>query len=151
MLRSPSRRCVSAAVLTPIAAGLFACATPPPPPQNPFVGTWTTGDNAAITIRQDTVVQHGADGQSTALDRGTCDGNFSFGYAVWNRAALTTLLPRQPNLDENLSELLPAPTYPVAVLHCDRGDHTYVLLNDRELVAIYRDGDIGVVERLARR
>jgi hypothetical protein len=47
--------------------------------------------------------------------------------------------------------LLVAPTYPVASLRCDRGDHTYVLLNDRELVAIYRDGDIGVVERLARR
>jgi hypothetical protein len=46
---------------------------------------------------------------------------------------------------------LVAPSYPVAVLRCDQGDHTYVMLNDHELVAIYRDGDIGVVERLARR
>jgi hypothetical protein len=61
------------------------------------------------------------------------------------------MLPRQPNLSQNLSSLLVAPTYPVASLRCDQGDHTYVLLNDRELVAIYRDGDIGVVERLARR
>jgi hypothetical protein len=151
VFRKPGRRSFRPAVLMPIAWVLFACAAPPAPPQNPFAGTWTTSDNAAITIRQDTVVQHGLDGQSTALDSRTCNGNFSFDYGVWNRAALTTLLPRQPNLGQNLSELLPAPTYPVAVLHCDRGDHTYVLRNDRELVAIYRDGDIGVVERLARR
>ena len=65
--------------------------------------------------------------------------------------ALTALLPRQPGLGKNLSDLLVAPTYPVAQLHCDHGDQTYVLLNDNQLVAIYRDGDIGAIERLARR
>jgi hypothetical protein len=138
-----------------IAQALFACAVPPPPgaaaPQNPFVGTWATAENDRIMIRPDTVVQHQANGQDTALDSQTCNGNFSFSYAVRNRDALTGLLPRQPNLDKNLSAILVAPTYPVALLRCDQGDHTYVLLNDHELVAIYRDGDIGVVERLARR
>jgi hypothetical protein len=38
----------------------------------------------------------------------------------------------------------------VVRLDCDRGDQTYVLLNDRQLVAIYRDGDIGAIDRLAR-
>ncbi|MBV8090766.1 MAG: hypothetical protein JO139_14575 [Alphaproteobacteria bacterium] len=47
--------------------------------------------------------------------------------------------------------MLVEPSYPVAMLDCDRGDQTYVLLNDGELVAIYRDGDIGAIERLARR
>jgi hypothetical protein len=47
--------------------------------------------------------------------------------------------------------LLVEPTYPVASLDCDRGDQTYVLLSDRQLVAIYRDGDIGAIDRLARR
>ena len=140
------------AVLILIAAALSGCAVPPsPPPLNPFIGTWATANNDAISIRQDTVVQHQPNGQSTPLDNQTCNGTFSFSYTVRNREVLTGLLPRQPNLDKNLSTLLVAPTYPVALLCCDQGDHTYVLLNDHELVAIYRDGDIGAVERLARR
>ena len=142
-------------IITFITEALFACTAPPPPgasaPPNPFVGTWATAENDRIVIRPDTVVQHQAGGQDTALDNQTCDGNFSFSYSVRNREALTGLLPRQPNLDKNLSTVLVAPTYPVALLRCGQGDHTYVLLNDHELVAIYRDGDIGVVERLARR
>jgi hypothetical protein len=132
-------------------AMLSACATPPAPPRNPFIGTWATSANDTITIRQDTVVQHPADGQDTPLDKEACNGTFSFTYTVQNREALTRLLPRQPDLDKNLSMLLPAPIYRVALLRCDRGDHTYVLLSDRELVAIYRDDDIGVVQRLVRR
>jgi len=139
------------AVPTVLATALAACAVPQAPPPNPFIGTWATADNDTVTLRQDTVVENQPNGQSTPLDGKTCNGAFSFGYAVWNREALTGLLPRQPNLSKNLCELLAAPTYPVALLRCDQGDHTYVMLNDRELVAIYRDGDIGVVERLARR
>jgi hypothetical protein len=123
----------------------------PPQVRNPFVGIWADPDNDTIAIRQDTVVQNRPDGQSAALDSSTCGGAFSFTYATWSRQALTGLLPRQPGLGKTLSDLLVAPTYPVAVLHCARGDQTYVLLNDRQLVAIYRDGDIGAVERLARR
>jgi hypothetical protein len=146
-VRQPLRRALS----TLLATALAACAVAPPPPPNPFIGTWATADNDTVTLRQDTVVENQPNGQSTPLDGKTCNGAFSFGYAVWNREALTGLLPRQPNLSKNLSELLAAPTYPVALLRCDQGDHTYVMINDRELVAIYRDGDIGVVERLARR
>lgn len=131
---------------------IAACASSrPPQPQNPFVGTWADPDNETIAIRQDTIVQNRPDGQSTALDNSTCGGAFSFAYATWDRQALTGLLPRQPGLGKKLSDLLVAPTYPVAVLHCAHGDQTYVLLNDQQLVAIYRDGDIGAIERLARR
>lgn len=151
MFRCRNRRPLRRAVPTLLATVLASCAVPQPPPANPFIGTWTTPDNDTVTLQQNTVIENQSNGQTTPLDNKTCNGTFSFGYAVWNRDSLTGLLPRQPNLSKNLSELLAAPTYPVALLRCDQGDHTYVMLNDHELVAIYRDGDIGVVERLARR
>jgi hypothetical protein len=128
-----------------------ACAAPQPQVQNPLIGTWANADNDQITIRADTVVVTQSNGQSTALGNAVCGGVFSFDYATLNSQALTALVPRQPGLGKDLSDLLVAPTYPVAQLHCDHGDQTYILLNDRQLVAIYRDGDIGAIERLARR
>ncbi len=146
------RGLLTRSVLILVPFTLFACAVPQAqPPNNPFIGTWANAENDTIAIRQDTVVEKQPNGQATPLDSRTCNGAFSFSYSQRNREALTRMLPRQPNLSQNLSSLLVAPTYPVATLRCDQGDHTYVLLNDRELVAIYRDGDIGVVERLARR
>lgn len=118
---------------------------------NPFVGTWATAEDSRITIRPDTIVQHQPDGQSTTLDKSVCRGVFRFVYGTQTRQALTNLVPRQPELQRRLSDLLVEPSYPIAELDCDRGDQTYVLLNDRQLVAIYRDGDIGAIDRLARR
>ena len=130
----------------------LACVTPEPTAaRNPFVGTWATADNDSVTIRQDTIVQTQPDGHSTALDKNTCRGLFRFGYDTQSRQTLTDLIPRQPDLRKKLSDLLVEPSYPVARLDCDRGDQTYVLLNDRQLVAIYRDGDIGAIDRLVRR
>ena len=123
----------------------------PPAAQNPFIGTWVTADNDSITIREDTIVQNQPNGQSTVLDKSTCRGVFRFGYENKTRQALTDLIVRQPDLRQKLSDLLVEPSYPVAQLDCHQGDQTYVLLNDRQLVAIYRDGDIGAIDRLARR
>ena len=134
-----------------LAAVPLACATPSPSPVNPFIGTWTTANNDSVTIRQDTVVQSESDGRTTALDAKACRGVFRFGYATKSRQALTDLIPRQPELRRKLSDLLVEASYLVAELDCDRGDQTYVLLNDRQLLAIYRDGDIGAIEHLARR
>ena len=134
-----------------LAAVPLACATPSPSPVNPFIGTWTTANNDSVTIRQDTVVQTEPDGRATALDAKACRGVFRFGYATKSRQALTDLIPRQPELRRKLSDLLVEASYLVAELDCDRGDQTYVLLNDRQLLAIYRDGDIGAIEHLARR
>jgi len=134
-----------------LAAMPLACVAPEPPVQNPFLGTWSTADNDSVTIRQDTVVQTQPDGRNTALDKDTCRGVFRFSYDTKSRQALTDLIGRQPDLRKKLSDLLVEPSYPVASLNCDRGDQTYVLLNDRQLVAIYRDGDIGAIDRLARR
>jgi hypothetical protein len=119
--------------------------------EDPFVGTWVTAENASITIRPDTIVQHQPDGESTTLDKTACRGMFSFAHGTKSRQDLTSLVPRQPDLRQKISDILVEQSYPVAELNCDRGDQTYVLLNDRQLLAIYRDGDVGAIERLARR
>jgi hypothetical protein len=135
-----------------LAGSPLACVAPEPAAaRNPFVGTWATADNDSVTIRQDTIVQTQPDGHSTALDKNTCRGLFRFGYDTQSRQTLTDLIPRQPDLRKKLSDLLVEPSYPVVRLDCDRGDQTYVLLNDHQLVAIYRDGDIGAIDRLVRR
>ena len=146
------KRIESGVALLVLAGSALACGVPEPaPPRNPFVGTWATADNDSVTIRQDTIVQTQPDGHSTALDQNSCRSLFRFGYDTQSRQALTDLIPRQPDLRKKLSDLLVEPSYPVARLDCDRGDQTYVLLNDRQLVAIYRDGDIGAIDRLVRR
>lgn len=143
-----------------LAASLFAAALPlacalPPAPQtqtlNPFLGTWTSPEEASITFRPDTVVQNPPQGPPQAFGKDTCEGVFRFRYTTESRAALTALAPRQPGLQERLSRLLPQPRYRVAELACGQGDQTYVLLGDHDLVAIYRDGEIGGIERLTRR
>ena len=152
MLSSEDRKRLGRVVAVLILAVIpLACVTPEPAARNPFIGTWATADNDSVMIRQDTIVQTQPDGRSTALDKDTCRGVFRFAYDTQSRQALTDLIARQPDLRKKLSELLVEPSYPVARLDCDRGDHTYVLLNDRQLVAIYRDGDIGAIDRLARR
>jgi hypothetical protein len=118
---------------------------------NPFVGSWATAENASITIHPDTIVQHQPDGESIMLDKTACRGTFRFAYGTKSRQDLTGLVPRQPDLRQKISDILIEQSYPVAELDCDRGDQTYVLLNDSQLLAIYRDGDIGAIERLARR
>ena len=129
-----------------------ACTVSPVPRvEDPFVGNWVTAENASITIGPDTIVQHQPDGESTTLDKTACRGMFSFAHGTKSRQDLTGLVPRQPDLRQKISDILVEQSYPVAELNCDRGDQTYVLLNDRQLLAIYRDGDVGAIERLARR
>jgi len=138
-------------VITCSALVLACTLSPAPNAQDPFVGNWVTAENASITIRPDTIVQHQPDGESTTLDQTACRGRFRFAQGTKSRQDLTGLVPRQPDLRQKISDILVEQSYPVAELNCDRGDQTYVLLNDRQLLAIYRDGDIGAIERLARR
>jgi hypothetical protein len=139
-------------VATMIGATLpLACAVPAPDRvDNRLVGTWTTAENASVTIRPDTIVQHQPDGESAALDKNACRGVFRFTYDTKTRQDLIALVPRQPDLQRRLADILVDASYPVAELDCDRGDQTYVLLDDRQLVAIYRDGDIGAIDHLKR-
>ena len=138
-------------VITCSALVLACTLSPPPRVEDPFVGNWVTAENASITIGPDTIVQHQSDGENTTLDNAACRGMFRFAHGTKSREDLAGLVPRQPDLRQKISDILVEQSYPVAELNCDRGDQTYVLLNDRQLLAIYRDGDIGAIERLARR
>jgi len=122
----------------------------PPPPANPFAGNWATAEHQEIAFRDDTVILTPPDAQPTAMGAESCGGAFRFGYARKSREALIGLAPHQPDVRGKLASLLVMPDYPVAELTCGEGANTYVLLDERGLVAIYRDRDIAGVERLSR-
>jgi hypothetical protein len=127
-----------------------ACAGLEPPPANPFVGAWATAERQQIAFRDTTIVVSQPDGAPTPMGADSCSGAFRFGYGRQSREALLGLTPQQPDLKKKLATLLVQPDYPVAELACGAGGSTYVLLGERELVAIYRDHDIAGVERLSR-
>ena len=120
------------------------------PPANPFVGAWATAERQQIAFRDTTIVVSPPDGAPTPMGADSCSGAFRFSYGRQSRDALLGLTPQQPDLKKKLATLLVQPEYPVAELACGAGGSTYVLLGERELVAIYRDGDIAGVERLSR-
>ena len=133
-----------------LAALPAACAAPPPPPANPFAGAWATAERQQIAFRDDTVVINPTNAPPTALGAAACDGKFRFTYERKSRDALLGLTPRQPDLRRQLAAQLVGPEYRVAELACGDGGTTYVLLGERELLAIHRDSDIAAVERLSR-
>ena len=133
------------------AAGLLsACAAVTAKPANPFAGAWTTAERQQIAFQDDTVVINQANMPPTAMSAASCDGAFRFGYQHESRDALLGLMQRQPDLRQKLVALLVRPDYPVAELSCGEGSSTYVLLDDRNLVAIHRDRDIAGFEQLSR-
>jgi hypothetical protein len=138
------RRAIMAALIAALPLG---CATET---ANPFAGTWATRDNDRISFREDTVVVSPSRGQSTVMSRASCPKDFRFGYSTQSREALTQLVPGQADLRRKLAGLLVQPEYRVAQMNCDRGFNTYVLLDDRDVVAIYRDGDIAGLDRFSR-
>jgi hypothetical protein len=120
------------------------------PPANPFAGAWSTAEHQEIAFRDTTIVVSPPDGAPTPMGADSCSGAFRFAYGRKSREALLGLTPQQPDLKKKLATLLVQPDYPVAELACGAGGSTYVLLGERELVAIYRDHDIAGVERLSR-
>ena len=138
-------RLAVSALLAALAAGCAA-----PPPVNPFAGAWATADRQQIAFRDDTIMVNPPDARPTAMGAESCAGAFRFGYGRKSREALIGLAPHQPDLRGKLASLLVRPDYPVAELGCGEGDSTYVLLDERDLVAIYRDRDVAGIERLSR-
>jgi hypothetical protein len=136
-------------IMLALTAGLPAACVAPEP-ANPFSGAWTTAENQRIAFRDDTIVMNPPDAVAMPMGAESCVGAFRFGYGRKSREALLGLTPQQPDLRKKLAALLIQPDYPVAELACGAGGSTYVLLGDRELVAIYRDRDIAGVERLSR-
>lgn len=137
------------ALLALVAALPIGCAAPPTP-ASPFAGAWTTAEREQIAFRDDTVVINPPGAQPTTMGAEACDGAFHFSYGRQSRQALIALAPHQPDLTGKLASLLVQPDYPVAELTCGEGGSTYVLLNERDLVAIHRDRDIAGIERLSR-
>jgi hypothetical protein len=125
-----------------------ACATPEP--QSPFAGAWSGAERHQVSFRDNTVVQQPAGGPPTVLSPETCSGRFRFAYARRSRDALIALAPQQPDLRSRLNLLLVRPDYPVAELGCGEGGTTYVLLDERKLIAIHRDADVAGIEELSR-
>jgi len=138
-------------VVVAVAAMLpAACVTPPPVPKNPFIGAWSTAERSQIAFRDDTVVINPPDEPPTAMSPQSCPQGFQFRYGRKSREALLALAGGQSDVGRKLASMLGQQEYPVAELRCDRGDNTYVLLNDRDLVAIYRDQDTAALEQLSR-
>ncbi|MGD9614028.1 MAG: hypothetical protein AB7H90_06395 [Alphaproteobacteria bacterium] len=136
-----------AALLPAACAGPMA---PPRPPADPFIGAWTTAERHRIAFRDDTVVMNPPGAPPTPLAAAVCDGRFRFGYDRRSREALLALAPQQPDLYRRLATQLTGPDYRVAELTCGDGGTTYVLLGERDLLAIHRDRDIAAIERLSR-
>src|SRR5260370_1328640 len=133
-----------------LVATLPAACVAPEGSTDPFAGAWTNGESPRIPFRDNPVVHHPATAPPTAMSSQTCAGQFRFGYGHKSREALLALTPQQPDLRDRLARLLVRPDYPVAELGCGEGDTTYVLLGDRDLVAIYRDAGIAGVEHVSR-
>lgn len=128
-----------------------ACVSPAPePPKNPFLGAWSTPERSQIAFRDDTVVINPPNEPPTPMSPQSCPQGFQFQYGRKSRDALIGLTIKQPDVTRKLGELLTKSEYQVAELRCDQGDNTYVLLNDRDLVVIYRDRDIAGIEELSR-
>ena len=136
--------------LLALAALLPAACAGLEPPANPFVGAWATAERQQIAFRDTTIVVSPPDGAPTPMGADSCSGAFRFSYGRKSRETLLELTPQQPDLKKKLATLLVQPEYPVAEMACGAGGSTYVLLGERELVAIYRDRDIAGVERLSR-
>lgn len=138
-------------VIAVLAAALPAGCAMPPAPMNPFLGAWATPENNELMFREATVVVNPS-GAARPIEMSPqeCAGRFRFDYTRKSREALTALAQQQPDLQVQLGNLLQRPDYPVAELACDQGANTYVLLDDRDLVAVYRDGNIASIERLKR-
>jgi hypothetical protein len=141
----PRCRDIALILLAALPAG---CAVPEP--QSPFAGAWNGAERHQISFRDNTVVQQPAGGPATALGPETCAGRFRFNYARRNREALIALAPEQPDLRSRLTLMLVRPDYPVAELGCGEGGTTYVLVDDRNLIAIHRDADVAGIEQLSR-
>jgi len=127
-----------------------ACAIVAPPPANPFEGGWATAEHQQIAFRDNTVVLQPAGAGPTPMSAESCSGAFRFDYGRQSREALLGLAPSQPDLRQRLDRLLVRADYPVAELTCGEGASTYVLLDDRDLLAIHRDQNIAGIETMTR-
>ncbi len=120
------------------------------PTPNGFIGAWSTSDRASVAFNEDTVVLTSPEGKPTPISAAECSGGFFFHYGRMTRESITGIAAAQPDIGRKLSDMLVNPVYPVAELGCDRGTSTYVMLDEHDLVAIYRDRDVVGLDRMTR-
>lgn len=132
--------------LLPAACADFAFSPTP----NQFIGAWKAGDSGNVSFNEDTVVLTSPGGKPTPISAAECNGGFRFRYGRMTRGSLAGIAAAQPDIDRKLSDMLTNPVYPVAELTCDSGVSTYVMLDDHDIVAIYRDRDVVGLDRMTR-
>jgi len=137
-------------VVTLLALAPTGCALLEGAPANPLIGTWTTTDRNKVTFERDAVVVTPDKGKPTTMGKSECNGVYTLAYGSMQTAPLKQLFPSQTDLKAQLNQLLVKPEYPVAELTCDRGGTTYLMLDNGQLLAIYRDGGVGGIERMTR-
>jgi hypothetical protein len=148
MSRGISSRWLGAAAL--LALLPTGCAFFEGAPDNPLLGTWSNADNDRVTFKADGVVIAPSKGAAAAMGPGDCSGVYKLAYGRMATAPFNTLFPSQPDLEDKLKQALVKPEYPVADVTCGQGGTTYMMIGDREVLAIYRDAGIGGVEHLTR-
>jgi hypothetical protein len=150
MLTISARRMVRCAfiilALSPAACGDFRFGYAP----NEFLGVWTTADQGKVSFTDETVVLTSPEGKPTPVSAAECNGGFGFRYGQMTRESITGIAAAQPDVGQKLSGMLTGSVYPVAELTCDRGTSTYVMLDDHEIEAIYRDRDVVGLDRMSR-
>lgn len=119
-------------------------------PANPLIGSWATVDRNKVTFRPDAVVVTPDKEQPMTMGPRDCNGAYRLQYGRMDTAALKRSFPSQPDLQGKLQQLLTKPEYPVADVTCDRGGTTYLMLDDRRMIAVYRDNGLGGLETYSR-
>jgi len=119
-------------------------------PANALIGSWATADHNKVTFRADAVVVTPDKGPATTIGPSDCNGVYKLQYGRMDTAALRKSFATQADLQGKLKQLLVKPDYLVADVTCDQGGTTYLMLDDRQMVAIYRDAGVGGIESLSR-
>jgi hypothetical protein len=119
-------------------------------PANPLIGSWTTADRNKVTFAADAVVVTPDKEQPMTLGPRDCNGVYKLQYGRMDTAALERSFPAQADLQAKLKQLLVKPEYPVVDVTCDRGGTTYLMLDDRQMLAVYRDSGVGGLETYSR-
>jgi hypothetical protein len=135
-----------------IVAGLLptACALLEPPQVSPLIGNWATADRNQVTFLADSVVLTPDKGTQTKLGPADCNGRYQLQYGRMSTAALENAFASQPDLQVKLKQMLVNTDYPVADVTCDRGGTTYLMLDNRRMLAVYRDAGVGGTESYSR-
>jgi len=127
-----------------------ACAFLEPPSANPLIGSWATADRNRVTFSDNAVVVTPYRGSATTMGPADCNNRYKLVYGRMMTASLEQSFPSQPDLQSKLKQLLVQPDYPVVDVTCDQGGTTYLMLDDRRMIAVYRDSGVGGLETYSR-